>query len=121
MVQIHQIVGTLVVLAYALLVILNIVRLTGRVMPAVRVVSIVAAALLLLQYVLGFGLLSTRHYIPPIHYIVALLAIITVGAEHGYASSRQSTRAQQLASFIATLATLVLVVVAYSIGQANGS
>jgi hypothetical protein len=121
MVQVHMIVGALVVLAYLILVIVNIVRLTGRPLPAVRVVSIVAAALLLIQYILGFGLLSTGHYIPPIHYIVALLAIITVGAEHGYAGSRGTTRAAQLATFVATLATLILVVIAYSIGQANGS
>ncbi|HEU5430678.1 MAG TPA: hypothetical protein VFU81_03395 [Thermomicrobiales bacterium] len=121
MVQIHMIVGGLVVLAYLILVILNIVRLTGRLVPAIRVVSIVAAALLLIQYILGFGLLSTGRYIPPIHYIVALLAILTVGAEHGYAGSRGTTRAAQLATFVATLATLILVVVAYSIGQANGT
>jgi hypothetical protein len=121
MAQIHMIVGSLVVLAYLILVILNVVRLTDRPLPAVRVVSMIAAALLLIQYILGFGLLSTGHYIPPVHYIVALLAILTVGAEHGYAGSRGTTRAAQLASFVATLATLVLVVIAYSIGQANGS
>ncbi|HEX5499156.1 MAG TPA: hypothetical protein VFX03_08020 [Thermomicrobiales bacterium] len=121
MAQIHLIVGSLVVLAYLILVIVNIVRLTGRPMPAVRVISIVAAVLLLIQYILGFALLGSGHSIPAIHYIVALLAIITVGAEHGYAGSRGTTRAAQLATFVATLATLILVVIAYSIGQANGS
>jgi hypothetical protein len=113
----HNLVGTLVVLAYFALTVVNLLRVTGREIPWVRGLSFAAAALLLLQYLLGFSLLAQRLAVPPIHYIIALLALITVGLEHGYANTRLDPRTRALASLLATAATTVLVAVAHTIGS----
>ena len=117
MVEFHNLVGTLVVLAYFALTVVNVLRVTGRDVPWSRGLSFAAAALLLLQYLLGISLLAQRFQIPAIHYIVALLAIITVGLEHGYAGTRLNPRARALAALLATAATTVLVAVAHTIGS----
>jgi hydrogenase/urease accessory protein HupE len=119
MVRVHEGVGTLVVLAFLALTIVNVLQATGRSISWSRQLSFGAAGLLLVQYVLGFGLLSGHHHITPFHYIIALCAIITVGLEHGYADAQEdpSTRARLGAAFAA--GTTVLVLVAYAIGQSN--
>lgn len=120
MVNVHEGVGSLVVLAFLLLVILNLVTLfTGRSFGFQRIVAYIAGALLLIQYILGFTLLGKDYHITPAHYIIALLAIITVGLEHGYANQRPTERDRAVMRTIANVATLILVVVAYAIGMSN--
>lgn len=120
MVGTHETVGTLVVLLYLVLVVLNLTTLFGgRTFSWLRQLSYVAALLLLIQYILGFTLLGQKHHITPAHYIIALLAILTVGLEHGYANQRTTERDRATMRTVANVATLILVVIAYIIGQSN--
>jgi hypothetical protein len=119
MVGLHNIVGTLVVLAYLVLTVVNVLRARGSDLPWARTLSFVAAGLLLIQYLLGFWLLGSGHRNQVAHYVFALLAIVTVGLEHGYAQTRVTQPARARAALAATAATLILVVIAYSIGQSS--
>lgn len=116
LVGIHNIVGTFVVVAFLIVTILNGLRASGREIRVTRTISMVAAGLLLVQYVLGFLLLGQGWPLNPLHVLVALAAIVTVGLEHGYAATRETGRQRAIAALIATIGTTVLVVVAYSIG-----
>ena len=119
LVTIHNIVGTLVVVAFVIVTILNALRVAGRDIPAARTVSMVAAGLLLLQYVLGFLLLGGGARPNVTHIVIALAALVTVGLEHGYAASRETGRQRAIAALIATLGTTILVGAAHGIGSAN--
>jgi len=115
-----MIVGTLVVLGYALSAILNArLGFTGMDVSWHRQVSFAAATLLLLQWMLGFSLLGEGRNVPAIHYILGLAAILPVGVEHGYGSTRERPRQRGLVSLTANVVTLVLVLIAYIIGQSN--
>lgn len=119
MVSIHNVVGTLVVLAFLALTVVNVVRVTGRPVAFATPLSYLASALLLLQIVLGFGLLGSGSEIEPIHYILGLLAIVTIGVEHGYARTRTAPDLRAMASLLATGATTILVAAAHIIGSSN--
>src|SRR4051812_1507187 len=90
MVGFHSTVGMLVLLAYLVLTVVNVLRMRGKSYPWARQLSFFAAGLLVLQYVLGFALLGSDHDITAAHYILALCALITVGFEHGYANTRET-------------------------------
>lgn len=119
MVRFHEGVGTLVVLAFIALTVVNALQASGRTIGWSRQLSFGAAGLLALQYVLGFGLLSGNHKITAAHYVIALAALIPVGLEHGYAKSNDdpATRNRLAAAFAA--GTTALVIIAYAIGQSN--
>ncbi|MDP9367043.1 MAG: hypothetical protein M3Q03_02010 [Chloroflexota bacterium] len=117
---IHSTVGTLVVLAYLVLTVIHLLGVNGRSFSWVRPLSFAAAGLLLLQYVLGFSLLGSGYRNAGSHYAFALLALVTVGMEHGYAGTRDTPRARHLTGALATGLTFLLVVVTYIIGQSNG-
>jgi hypothetical protein len=119
MVGLHNIVGTLVVLAYLVLTVVNVLRARGSDLPWARNLSFAAAGLLLIQYLLGFWLLGDGHRNQAAHYVFALLAIVTVGLEHGYAQTRVTQSARATTALAATAATFILVVIAYSIGQSS--
>ena len=119
MVGLHNIVGTLVVLAFLALTVINVLRVTGRRVPIATPLSYIAAVLLLVQIVLGFTLLGGGSPVVPLHYILALLALVTVGAEHGYASNRAAPELRAMAALLATGATTILVTAAHIIGSAN--
>lgn len=117
MVAVHNVVGTLVVVAYLVVTVTNVLRLRGGEAPWARSLSYAAAGLLLVQYLLGFWLLGSGRNNQASHYAFALLALVTVGLEHGFASTRATPRARATAALVATALTFVLVVVAYVIGQ----
>jgi hypothetical protein len=117
MVDVHNIVGTAVVVAYLALAIVNVLRVRGNDLPWARPLSFAAAALLLVQYLLGFYLLGEGYRNQTSHYLFALLALVTVGLEHGYAPTRLTPRARATAALAATALTFVLVAVAYQIGM----
>jgi hypothetical protein len=122
-VNVHMGIGILVVVAFLALAVVNILRVTGKSIPWAKQLSFTAAGLLALQYVLGFGLLGSSHKITAIHYLFALAAIIPVGIEHGMANAREKEHpgsGLKIAA-LASAATTVLVIIAYSIGQSNGS
>ena len=106
-------------MAYVVVAILNVLRATGRTIAVVRTISMAAAAILLLQYVVGFMLLGAGFANSPIHIVIALLAIIPVGIEHGYAASRTTPHQRALTAAIASIATAILLIVTHGIGSAN--
>jgi hypothetical protein len=117
MVRFHEGIGTLVVLAFLALTVVNVLQITGKQITWSRQLSFGAAGLLALQYVIGFSLLGGDHDITPFHYLFALLALVTVGLEHAKADKEENeaTRARMGAAFAA--ATTVIVIIAYAIGQ----
>lgn len=118
--NVHMIVGTLVVLGYALSTILNArLAFTGGDVSWQRQVSFGAATLLLLQWMLGFSLLGEGRDIPAIHFVLGLAAILPLGIEHGYGSTRERPRQRGMICFTANLLTLVIVLVVYIIGQSS--
>lgn len=117
--QLHFILGTVVVIAYVVVAILNILRATGRDLPIARTISMAAAALLLLQYVVGFLLMGAGFRNSNLHYLIALLAIVPIGVEHGYGASRTTPHQRALTAAVASIATAVLLLIAHGIGSAN--
>lgn len=123
MVQVHQGVGLLVVIAFLALAIVNIMRATGKRISWAKPLSFVAAGLLALQYVLGFALLGNSHKITAWHYLFALAAIIPVGIEHGMGNAREQEgpgSGVRIAAAASALTTII-VIIAYAIGQSHGS
>ena len=119
MANVHMIVGSLVIVAYLASLVLNImVARSGNDIPLRRTISMVAATALLIQYGLGFSLLGS-HSITAWHYLIALFAIIPVGFEHGMAAQRPDATERGKLGALANVVTLVLILVAYMIGQSN--
>ena len=115
-----MIVGSLVLLAYLALTIVNALQLRGgRTISFARPLSMAAALLLLVQLVLGFNLLAGDREITAIHYLVGLATLITVGAEHGYANSRPTEAERLKIATLATVGTTILVFIAYMIGETS--
>lgn len=118
MTNIHMIIGTLVLVGYVVTLALNInTARTGKDFSWQKIVSFGAATLLLLQYMLGFSLLGEGKDVPAFHFLIALAAIIPVGMEHGYASQRPTAVERGKLAALANVFTLVLVLVAYAIGE----
>ena len=120
MTTVHMIVGSLVVLAYLVTLVLNLRTATGRAMLSFqRPLSMGAAALYLLQIVLGFSLLGEGRDVPGSHYLIALLAIFSVGAEHMLTGREVDSRRAGRVGAITNAITLALVLTAYMIGETN--
>lgn len=119
MVTVHMIVGTLVVISFIVLTIAYGMQLNGtRTYTWARPFSMVAAGLLLLQYVLGFSLLAD-HSITAAHYLIALAAIIPVGYEHMVAQTQEVPTTRARVGMFAAAVTSLLVIVAYAIAESR--
>ncbi|MFM9108454.1 MAG: hypothetical protein ACKOWF_17345 [Chloroflexota bacterium] len=116
---IHEAIGGLVLLAYIVLTIVNVLRLTGKEIAFARPLSMAAAGLLLVQYVLGFLLMGSGARNSNLHYLIALLAIVTVGLEHGWAANRATAKERAAGSLVASALTVVLVFAAYMLGMTH--
>jgi hypothetical protein len=122
LVNLHMIIGLATLAAFVLLAIVNGLRaFRGAEMSWARGLSIAAAGLLLIQYVIGFGLLGSDHKMKAIHYILALTAIVPVGAEHMVAAQETDQRRARRTAFICNVVTAAILVVVYVIGERNGS
>ena len=119
MVEFHSTVGTLVLVGYLILVVVNVLALRGRQYAWARQLSFFAAGLLVLQYVIGFSLLGSDHDVTAAHYILALCALIMVGFEHGDANSRETREERARFGALATAGTFIIVLITYIIGQSN--
>ncbi|MGC4189604.1 MAG: hypothetical protein QM589_00035 [Thermomicrobiales bacterium] len=118
----HMIIGSLTLLAFLAALILNVRTLiTGAAFSWQKMVSFGAATLLLLQYMMGFSLLGSGKSMTSVHYLVALLAIIPVGFEHGYASTRTDPRQRTIYTVLANAAAFIIILIAYMIGETHGS
>lgn len=120
MTALHSTVGTLIIVGYIVVLALNVRMAVGRPMQSwQRPVSFGAATLVLVQIMLGFSLLGEGQDIPAIHFIIALLAIIPIGAEHALGSKEPDTRKAGRIGAIANVITLAIVLAAYIIGETN--
>lgn len=120
--SVHMIVGLAVVIAFLISTVANYLRMTRAAsFPWLRGVSFAAAGLLLLQYVLGFSLLGDDREITAVHYILALAAVIPVGAEHMFATSERPEADRNRIAFLASFAAFVLVLIVYAIGERSAA
>ncbi len=120
MVGVHSTVGTLVLLAFLALTVMNVVQLVQRRdFPWAIMVSRTAALLLVIQWALGFNLLVGESSITPFHYLAALASAGTVALEHGPGYSEPDPAKRRKIALAATAGTLVLVLVAWSIGMSR--
>jgi hypothetical protein len=120
MANLHMIIGLSTLAAFVLLAIVNGLRLLrGAELTWARGLSFAAAGLLLIQYVLGFSLLGSDHSIPAIHYILALVAIVPVGAEHMIAAQETDKHRALRTTFICNIVTVLILIAVYEIGQRN--
>jgi hypothetical protein len=120
MTALHSTVGTLIIVGYIVVLALNVRMATGRPMLSwQRPVSFGAATLVLAQVMLGFSLLGEGRDIPPLHFIMALLAIIPIGAEHALGSKEPVPRKAGRIGAIANVVTLAIVLAAYIIGETH--
>ena len=120
MTNVHMIVGSAVVVAYLVVLALNVrSAMSGAELSWQKFVSYGAAAVLLVQYMLGFSLLGQDNDVPAFHFLIALAAILPVGMEHGYGSQRPSPVERGKIGALANVMTLAIVLVAYIIGETS--
>ena len=117
--DIHMLVGSITLLLFLVATILYAFGIGGRVIPAARYVSYLAALFLLIQYLLGIGLLFSGNRNTWLHYLFALLVLIPVGLEHGMIRRRFSGREQAINLTLAAGAATILVLITYLIGKMN--
>ncbi len=118
MVTVHMWVGSVLVLAYVVLTVVNFMQMRGsRTISWAHTLSMAAAGLLLIQILLGFNLLGGDHSITPFHYIFALLSLVTVGIEHGMVKGRELASDRARIAAFASTGTMVLVLIAYAIAE----
>lgn len=117
MVSLHMTIGSLVVLGYLVLLVLNVLSMRETSYPWLRPLSFGVAGLLILQYVIGFSLLADDPDQNALHYVVALATLIPVGFEHAVANARTNVVERGRLAALANAATLVLVLAAYLIGE----
>ncbi len=111
MVTLHSTIGTLIILGYLVTVILYLI--SGRSSGGMaRYFSTGSAVLLLIQYLIGFSLLGEGYGNNGWHYVLAFLALVTVGLEHAVARPRGAK-----AAALAAAGTLVIVLLTYLVGQ----
>lgn len=115
---VHMIVGSATLLLFLLNTIMYGMEMAkGTPVGNHRLVSISAATGLLLQYALGFMLLGADSSVRWLHWVIALVAILPVGLEHGATANQTSFRKKSMIGLIASLLTLVLVLAAYALGE----
>ncbi len=116
----HSTVGTLIIVAYVVVLVLNVRAAMGKPMlPWQRPVSFGAATLVLVQIMLGFSLLGQGRDISPFHFAIGLMTILPIGAEHALAGKQPDSRKAGRIGAIANAVTLALVLAAYIIGELN--
>jgi hypothetical protein len=115
-----MIVGSAVIVAYLVVLALNVRTATsGAEFSWQKIVSFSAASILVVQYLLGFSLLGEGRDVPAFHFLIGLAAILPVGMEHGYGSQQTSAVDRGKIGALANVMTLVVLVVAYIIGDAR--
>ena len=119
MVVVHSFVGTAVLVLFLAATIIYAIGIGGRVIAAGRYISYLGSLFLLIQYLLGIGLLVSGQRNKWYHYLFALIVLIPVGMEHSYVRKRFSGREQAINLTLVAAATTILVLVTYLIGQNN--
>ncbi|MFN8590252.1 MAG: hypothetical protein U0031_02240 [Thermomicrobiales bacterium] len=113
---IHQLIGGLVVVAFIVVMVLAALQAAGRSGNATRTFSMVAAGLLVLQYVIGFILVGSGARNQVGHYIIALLILVPVALQHTV-MKRFGPQTVGIATLIWALAAVFLSIIAYLTGM----
>lgn len=118
---VHMIVGGITLILFLVNTIMYGIEFTkGKPSPYHRLVSIGAATGLLLQYFLGFALLGDEKYsITWVHWVLALVAIMPIGLEHGGAANQTNFRKKSILGLSASTITTILVFVVFMLGEMN--
>lgn len=117
---VHLIVGTITLVLFLINVVMYAIELAkGKPVAYHKLVSIGAATGLLLQYALGFMLLGAGNDIRWLHWVIALVAIIPVGMEHGMTANQTNFRTKSMLGLIASILAFVVILGAYGIGEMN--
>jgi hypothetical protein len=116
---IHSIVGSAVLVLFLISTIIYAIGIGGRVIAAGKYVLYLASLFLVIQYLLGIGLLSSGYRNKWYHYLFAVIVLIPIGMEHGYVRKRFSGRDQAINLTLVSAATTILVLVTYLIGRNN--
>ena len=115
---IHMIVGSATLLLFLLNVIMYAIEFTrGQPVSYHKLVSISAATGLLLQYALGFMLLGAGNSIRWTHWVLALVAIIPVGMEHGMTANQTRFRTKSMIGLVASVLAFIVVLAVYAIAE----
>lgn len=114
----HMIVGSLTVGLFLINTVLYYMEM-GRetIIGSHKMIAFAASGLLLLQYVLGFILLSQDRSITWMHYVIALVAILAVGYEHMSTARETDLKKRASGGFIASLVAFILITVAYGVAE----
>jgi heme A synthase len=120
MVGLHQTVGGIVVVAWIDVAIIAAIEAGRKSYQWTRPAAMVAGALLILQYLLGFGLLSSRASNSPSHYLFALLILIPVAVQQA-AGKRIPEQNRGIVVIVSSLAAAFLAVIAYLTGTWGAS
>ena len=119
MATVHMIVGTIIFVLFLITTIIYAIGIGGRTIAAGKYISYLGALFLLIQYLLGIGLLASGDRNAWYHYLFALIVLIPIGMEHGYVRKRFSGRDQAVNLTLVSAATTILVLVTFIIGQNN--
>lgn len=116
---IHLYIGTALLLFYLATTIIYAIGIGGTVIPWGKYVSYLASLFLILQYLVGIGLLATGAHNKWYHYLLAILVLVPIGLEHGYI--RRRFHGRELAVNLTTVAaiTTIIIFITYLIGRAN--
>ncbi len=118
---VHLYIGTALLLFYLATTIVYAIGIGGTVIPWGKYVSYLASLLLMLQYLLGIGLLASGARNQAIHYALAILVLVPIGLEHGLI--RRRFQGRQLAVNLTTVAaiTTVVIFITYLIGKSGAT
>lgn len=121
MTNMHNTLGGLLLVAYIATTIIYALGIgSGRIPAFGKYVSYVAGLLLVVQYLIGVGLLASGRQNAWYHYLFALVLLIPIGLEHGFLRRRFTGR--QLATNLTGVAAATTVVIAltYLVGLGRG-
>ena len=118
---VHLYIGTALLLFYLAATIVYAIGIGGTVIPWGKYVSYIASLLLILQYLVGIGLLASGARNQAIHYALAVLVLVPIGLEHGLI--RRRFQGRQLAVNLTAVAavTTVVIFITYLIGRGSAA
>jgi len=118
---VHLYIGTALLLFYLATTIVYAIGIGGMVIPWGKYVSYLAALLLVLQYLVGIGLLAAGAKNQALHYALAILVLVPIGLEHGLI--RRRFQGRQLAVNLTTVAavTTLVIFITYLIGKSGAA
>ncbi len=107
---VHLYIGTALLIAYLATTVIYATGIGSGTVPAFgKYVSYLAALLLVLQYLVGIGLLASKYQNKWYHYVLAVLVIVPIGLEHGMIRKRFTGR--QLATNLTLVAGITTFVI----------